>query len=154
MKHLKTALKIFLLGAFSIAYAHAAGGEFSDLHLQHILETSRLQNTAGLIYAWSPRMPLSILGAEELSVLAAKLNLPLHIVLDPTALEDDVLATAKNNFFLEHSPKLDSSILIAMNMKIHYPSLILYKNGQLLNPSRPGYDEPERLENYVIQRLK
>ena len=48
-------------------------------------DLSRLvnKNSQGLIYVWSPGMPLSVRGISEIRRVANDLNLPLKIVVDP-----------------------------------------------------------------------
>lgn len=150
----KTAIFVSLISLFVSAQLVLASSEFTDRDLDSILRSEDTQNTAGLIYAWSPRMPLSILGADEIAIIAKKLNLPLYIVVDPSATEQEIRNSVGNNSLLKNSAALRSEKLISMSMKIHYPSLVMYRNGNLLTPSRPGYDEPERLEAYIIRRLK
>ncbi len=153
LKHVLT-LSIIFTWIFSQAQITAVRGEFTDQNLLKLLDNSGSKKASGVIYSWSPKMPLSELGVEELAEIATRLKIPLTIVLDPNVPEAEVLAASKGNLLLKDSLKLKSATLTAMSMKIHYPSLVIYKNGQLLSPSRPGYDEPERVEEYLIRRLK
>lgn len=154
MLKLNFAISFLLFSVMAHSLTMAQRAEFNDQYLQTILAASKDKQSAGLIYAWSPRMPLSILGVEELSKIAKTLQLPLYVVLDPAAIETEVLSASADNTLLSNSPKMVSNVLASMSMKIHYPSLVIYKNGLLLTPSRPGYDEPERLEEFIIRRLK
>ena len=115
---------------------------------------SEVKQSAGLIYAWSPRMNISIRGALEIFEIAQKLNLELIFVLDPAAVDEEVRQVVEKYPVLHNTFKLQSDTLIAMSMKIHYPSLILYQNGKILPISRPGYDEPERAIDYLLRRLQ
>lgn len=133
-------------------FAHA--NSFTDKHLRVLLAQSEIKQSSGLIYIWSPRMNLSILGAHEIQVVAHKLNLEVTFVLDPAAVSEEVKEVVTQYPLLQQTPKLESETLIGMNMKIHFPSLIIYQNGKLLSISRPGYDEPERVEEYLTRRLQ
>jgi hypothetical protein len=151
--YLKLPLALFFC-FLSLAQATPVRASFLDTNLMELLKTSGQKGEGGLIYIWSPRMPLSILGVEELTVVARKLKLPLTVVVDPTSIETEIARASKENYILKNSFRMDSAVLTSMNIKIHYPSLVIYKNGQLLSPSRPGYDEPDRVEDYLVRRLK
>ena len=127
---------------------------FSDESLQSLLAHSAENKTSGVIYSWSPRMPLSIRGVYELRTIAQKMGLEMQLVLDPSAVENEIQQSIAEFPLLAGTPRLKSSKLVAMSMMIHYPSLIIYKNGHLYPISRPGYDEPERVELYLKRVLK
>ena len=55
--------------------------EFSDAYLRKLVR----ENKAGLIYAWSPHMPLSVDFMKYAQRAAAKLGLKFFLVLDPAA---------------------------------------------------------------------
>lgn len=154
-------MKTFLVSISILFLAFNCGAQsttvrplFKDTQLKELLANSQEKSLNRLIYVWSPRMPLSILGVEELSQIAYKFSLPLTVLVDPAAVESEIISSARGNPLLKNSSRLDSATLVSMSMSIHYPSLVLIKNGKLLRPSRPGYDEPERVEDYLMRRLK
>lgn len=145
-------LVIFILSfASSIAFSQERAG-FTDQSLQDILTYSDFHQSAGLMYTWSPRMTLSIRGVSEITSLARELNLDITVLVDPN-LPDEETLSATENLWLGHSLKAESKILDRLGITIHYPNLIIYKNGKI-DSIRPGYDEPVRVRDYILRRLR
>lgn len=117
---------------------------FTDESLKKLLNRSKKNKTSGLIYAWSPSMTLSIRGAQEAVQVAKELGLELTVIHDSRASQEEV-SQAK----IKNTEKLQSFELVRRNMEIHFPSVILYKNGDIINYARPGYDVPDRLKSYI-----
>lgn len=134
---------------------HTALGfsRFDDSSLKQLLAHSAANQTSGVIWVWSPRMNISSFGMTELKPIAALLDLEVTVLVDPFLSEEEVRS---NKYFeiLKNSQVLDSQELIRKGALIHFPVLFVYKNGQLLTPSRPGYDEPERLYEYLSRRAR
>jgi hypothetical protein len=145
-------LWLFLILSFALISA-SSGAEFTDQDLQELLKKSADQQTSGIIWIWSPRMILSYRGYEELRPISLLLQLDVTYLVDPYVSEDDINQTAYNQDLLL-SKKMHSNVLSQIGGLIHYPVLIIYQNGQIQLPSRPGYDEPWRLYDYLAKRLR
>ncbi|HEY9228497.1 MAG TPA: hypothetical protein VIP11_17720 [Gemmatimonadaceae bacterium] len=95
---------------------------------------------AGVVYVWSPRMPLSVLGVAEAKAAAAELGVAFTAIVaeaSPDELRDaDSLITRS----------MSSLELVYRNATIHYPSIIFYRDGRLLGSGVPGF---KRRETYV-----
>lgn len=126
--------------------------QFQDENLEQLLKNSELNQTSGVIWVWSPRMNLSIYGLSELKPIAALLNLELTVLVDPYHPEMSLYDSQFESLFSE-SLVMSSKALEKYGALLHFPVLIIYKNGKLLLPNRPGYDEPERLYRYLARRL-
>lgn len=125
---------------------------FQDDNLEQLLKLSELNQTSGVIWVWSPRMNLSIYGLSELKPIAALLDLELTVLVDPHHPEMSIYDPQYASLFSE-SLVMRSKTLEKYGALLHFPVLIVYKNGKLLLPNRPGYDEPERLYRYLVRRL-
>lgn len=124
---------------------------FTDKDLQLLLN----KGSAGVIYIWSPHMPLSISGIREISALAKRLKIDLSILMDPNASQDSAVRSVKQNHLVSSSTvKLAASELIQRNSIYHFPSYVFFKDHKILGDSRLGYDEPKRLEQVVREKLK
>jgi len=138
-----------------IAHSQAALGftGFDDSALESLLTHSAQNRTSGVIWVWSPRMNISGFGMSELKPIAALLDLTVTVLVDPFLSEEEIRS---NQYFelLSNSQVLHSQELIRRGALIHFPVLFVYKNGELLTPSRPGYDEPGRLYEYLLRRAR
>ena len=126
-------------------------GLFADKNLQHLLS----KGSAGIIYIWSPHMPLSIKGLVEISALAKRLKMDLTILMDPNASQDSGLRAVKRNHLDSTAIiKVGASELIQRSSLFHFPSYVFYKDGKIFGDARLGYDEPIRLEQVAREKLK
>ena len=130
---------------------HQPSGGFTDSVLQKILEDSRKNKTSGLIYAWSPRMNLSVKGMHEARDITKKLNINFHLVHDSNILRSEEILSQVKKY---KSKKNNSIELIERGVGVHFPSIIFYKNGILDDHPRPGYDEPIRLTKLLTKKKK
>ena len=123
---------------------------FTDERLKALLKRSK----DGLIYSWSPQMPLSAGSLAEVRKTASTLHLPLTLVLDPSA--DRRLAESfarANRFPAESTLPMQSLELLHRGMGEHYPSLIVYRKGEVVGRAFPGYKSSERYMAFVNSRL-
>lgn len=109
---------------------------FTDAELARTLKTSQ---KGGLIYSWSPFMDHSVRGIKTIREVAAKNNLALTIVLDPNVKEADALkALQKEGITGVKLTKSHSFELRKRNTSMHYPNIVMYKNGRMVGPMVPG----------------
>lgn len=102
----------------SVAMARA----FTDARLRALLRDTR----DGIIYVWSPRMPLSIIGLDEARIAARSLGIAFTAVVaeaQPADLRDASVDTA-------YQQSLDALELVYRNATIHYPTAIFYRNAR------------------------
>ena len=125
---------IFLLVMLPLAFAQANG--FNDEDLSILLEKQQ----AGIIYVWSPFMPLSIIGREEIIDISHNLGVPAKLLVgypEGQNISDD---------------EVTSESLLTMGVFDHFPALLVYVNGKLLKTIIHGYEAPESLE-FMIKKL-
>jgi hypothetical protein len=120
-----------------------------------MLQTALNKNAAGMIYAWSPHMPLSVQGYPEAEKLAKKLGLAFVPVLDPEADLPAARSFSQAQHF-DNGLKRNASIeLLERGMNLHYPSIVLFSKGEIKGGMLPGYwDEEASLQAYVQEVLK
>jgi hypothetical protein len=123
---------------------------FTDERLKKLLKETK----TGLIYSWSPHMPLSAQSLAAVQKAARSLKVPLTLVLDPSA--DGRVAT-KFARSLEFPPqstvRMQSLELLHRGMGEHYPSLLVYQKGEVLGRAFPGYKSVERYLAFVNSRM-
>lgn len=119
---------------------------FMNDDLEKVLNKSRLESSSGIIYSWSPNMNLSVVGAREITEISKKLGLELILLHDSRLSSEEI-----KPFKIKNSLSMRSRILMDKGMEIHFPSIIVYRNGILDRYSRPGYDNAESLVKRVLK---
>ncbi len=109
---------------------------FTDAELARTLKNAQ---GGGLIYSWSPLMDHSVRGIKAIREVAEKNKLALTIVLDPNVKEADALkALKKEGITGVKLTKSHSLELVKRNTLMHYPNIVMYKNGRMVGPMVPG----------------
>lgn len=119
---------------------------FNDGDLKMILD----KNKDGLIYVWSPGMPLSIEGIQEIQEVAKRLHLTLTFVHDAKADFKEVQSQISR--LKIESRKLNSLELLLRGAEQHYPGLFIYKDSVLVDEVKYGFEEDNLYQGY-IQRV-
>lgn len=102
---------------------------FTDLDLKTWLSDS----TQGLIYVWSPYMPLSIKGLKEIhqNLFGQLKNIKVLILRDPTSSNISGLKALKKNRLPEKYNKAVMAIDFQFRgLLLHAPSWVIVKNGK------------------------
>lgn len=125
--------------------------EFTDRSLKTLL----VQHPVGIVYLWSPHMLLSVEGINELNEITKELGISYDVLLDSNANTSFAKATAikiglKKDIFRKNS----ALELFFRNFSVHSPSLLLYKNGEIIGPIIPGYRSPTHYKQLIRTRLK
>jgi hypothetical protein len=109
---------------------------FTDAELARTLKASQ---GGGVIYSWSPFMDHSVRGIKTIREVAQKNNLALTIVLDPNVKEADALkALKKEGITGVKLTKMHSFEMRKRNTLMHFPNIVMYKNGRMVGPMVPG----------------
>lgn len=104
---------------------------FTDDRLRALLATKR----DGMIYVWSPGMPLSVSGLKQATVAADSLGIEFTAVVADTR-PGEIELTGIDTIYQQ---TLNSIELVYRNATIHYPTAIFYHDGSLLGSAIPGY---------------
>lgn len=109
---------------------------FTDAELARTLKNGQ---GGGLIYSWSPFMDHSVRGIKTIREVAKKNNLALTLVLDPNVKEADALSALKSAGITDVKlTKMHSFELRKRNTLMHFPNIVMYKNGRMVGPMVPG----------------
>ena len=135
----------------------AAVTEAADDFLADEDVTSALDRVpAGVFYAWSPHMPLSVDGLHEILQVGDQLGIEVIPVLSSHAnmnyardriegrdLPDSVLRQGK------------SKILVENNLFVHAPAILIFAGGEFISPVIPGFryadDYQELIGRFLAQ---
>lgn len=102
---------------------------FTDSDLRELVAGKK----AGLVYAWSPNMPLSEDSVRDIAEAAKSMGLELTYVADPNVAAALVEHMAKRDGLDIGKPKQMHSLELAMlGMHMHYPSTLVYSDGRIL----------------------
>lgn len=128
--------------------AKAMAKSFTDESLRSLVS----QGDSGIIYAWSPHMPLSMSGMNEMKKAARKLGLKVTVVLDPHA-NARIAANSALKFGMGEGAlkKIESLELFNRKMCMHFPAVLLYSHGKMVGPVYAGF-KPEKVYSNFIQR--
>jgi hypothetical protein len=128
----------------------AQGAVSADFFTDQMLETEIKNNKAGIIYGWSPMMPLSIIGYNEAKSVAKKMKLDFIPVLDPMV-DLEAAKTAINDYKIKEGiRKVGSVELLERGLNLHYPSILFFSQGKMVGSLLPGYwDNPKALEDAI-----
>jgi hypothetical protein len=105
------------------------------------LRTLVRENESGMIYVWSPGMPLSVRGLDEARAAAKALGISFTAVVADAAPGD---LRAVDRSIARSMSALD---LVYRNATLHYPSVTFYDHGELLGSAIPGY---KQRDTYVM----
>lgn len=114
------------------------------------------RHRTGVIYSWSPQMPLSIGGLSAIEEAAAGLKLPLVTVLDPAA-DPKRAREALRGLKLRQPASLDrfrSIELTFRNFLLHYPSILVFKEGRIVGHMVPGVMTSTRYSQVIGSLLR
>ena len=102
----------------------------------------------GIVYFWSPRMPLSRAGIAEIFWAARRLGMRLTLVGTEAMHE---YADADPGPAVGVNPIADA--MLAAGALAHAPALVLYDDGQVVGPAILGYKTAETYERMVSRRV-
>lgn len=127
---------------------------FKILRDQQLVELINSKK-AGLIYVWTPHKPISVDGLKQAKKAAEKLKLPLYSVVDPNSSAESVKQVVKDlKLSFENIFYFNSFELQYRGMRLHYPSLIVFNQGQWASQVRRGYEDAAVYEEYLKSILE
>lgn len=97
----------------------------------------------GIIFAWSPYMPMSVLGREEIQGIADELGVELLTVVDPMV-HGEVFG----------DPFIDSDELFNLGIMDHFPAVLAVRGGKIKRGVIQGYEVPSSLKELIIQHME
>lgn len=93
-----------------------------------------IKDKKGIIYLWSPQMPLSIRGISSVKAAAKSLGLTAIILMDNSN---------KIPQYMNKNIEVNSFELRMRNAYLHFPSIMAFENGKLKNTVKYGYENKD-----------
>jgi hypothetical protein len=137
-------LIISIINLFCMPTAIAIG--FQDIDLARTIK----KNPSGIIYIWSPGMPLSEKGLLELEAITKPNKIHLTTLIDP---QSSQFITKEFDLDQNHKKALANKLqrLGALN---HFPAIIFYKDGKIITPILHGYEAPQGMKKFIQEHLQ
>lgn len=123
---------------------------FTDFQLKESLK----RNKKGVIYIWSPNMPLSVTGLDYLLKHAKKMGIHVTAIVDPFTHKKAVSSLIETGKVSKKNAKrLESYELIQRGAMTHYPAFFTYKDGFLSRGPKFGYEDDKQTLNFLKERF-
>ena len=110
-------------------------------------------NKAGAIYIWSPRMGLSEKGLKEIKLATKAMKLPVLLLMDKEV-SDKELAGLNKKMGKDVTRRIDSFDFKMRNVSMHFPALIVFKDGKILSGVKYGYENAEGYQRDLRNKLR
>lgn len=120
---------------------------FTDSDLMKLIG----QNKKGIIYLWSPRMVYSVNHSEDYFQLAKKNKFEFTSLLAHDVHFDEADEALKTKMQKFSGRKLASVDLYMRDATLHYPTFLVYNNGQIHPKRIVGINTPEDFESLIQQ---
>jgi hypothetical protein len=118
------------------------------------LINSLTKNKKGIIYVWSPNMPLSVEGLEYLKRHATKMGVHVTAVVDPNSPKSAIQKLVASGKISKDAMKpLESYELIQRGGLVHFPAFFSYSNGKLSRGPKLGYENDKQTLNYLKEQF-
>ncbi|MES2522266.1 MAG: hypothetical protein V4617_06190 [Gemmatimonadota bacterium] len=118
---------------------------FTDAALRDVVH----RNTAGMIYVWSPRMPLSVSGIAAARASARALGVTYTAVMADAG----GARVPLHEVAAEDARPMESLEIVYRDGTVHYPAVILYQGGAVLEGVIPGYKSRDAYETLAGAKL-
>lgn len=123
---------------------------FTDADLQALVAAGR----PGVVYVWSPHMPLSVDGYRALLAAAAPRGVAVHALLEPGADRAFAQASlARGGLPPDALRVADSVELWFRDVHLHAPSILVFAQGRIAGDAWPGYHSAEEYDRFLERAL-
>ena len=125
-------------------------GAFTDRDLERTLR----RVNRGVLYLWSPHMPLSVSGMRSLESATGQLGIALEPLLDPLADARYAMQTAAAEGLPPAALRPLASVeLTFRDLTTHAPSIQVFADGRLVGGMLPGYRDPDYYRTFIERQL-
>ena len=139
-----------VLLATALAVAGCSRATFTDADLAALRQSAERT----VVYVWSPHMPLSVDGYEEIAAAAAEHELALVPLLFSESDRDfAVREAARVGIPRDGLREVDSDELRSRNALVHAPTMIVF-DERGVSPALPGYRNAEGYADFIREFLE
>lgn len=134
----------FLLCVFcGIVFSSSVNAKsFNSSDLQALID----ENAKGIIYIWSPNMPLTWHGRAEAKEVAKEMGVAFTELIDPHSQSRKALK--------ENAMKVSAEKILELGVLNHYPAVVLYQNGALVKKVIHGYEDQDHLKSLILSVME
>ena len=146
---LRLVTRFLLLALVLSSFAFAKS--FTDEDLNYLMKVL----PGGIVYVWSPHMPYSMKGIRIIQAVGDRLRLPVFLLVDPHA--NRTLALDAQRIFQlgdKDMRPVGSWTLIQRNITTQFPSVVVFKNGNLRGGTIPGVKSEEHYLKLIERQLQ
>ncbi|MBA2403451.1 MAG: hypothetical protein H0V66_01660 [Bdellovibrionales bacterium] len=122
---------------------------FSDKEIANFIK----KNKTGAIYVWSPRMSLSQNGLKEIKSASKALKLPVLMLMDKDVSDKEQVSLSKK-MGKDVTRRVDSFDFKMRNVSMHFPALIVFKEGKIVSGVKYGYEKAEDYQRDLRSKLR
>jgi hypothetical protein len=113
------------------------------------------QEQAGVFYAWSPHMPLSVDGLAEIFAAGESLDLAVVPVLSSHANVDYARDRIEGKDYpQEVLRQSNAGELIKRDLFLHAPAILIFDDGKFVSPVLPGFRYAADYEQLITRFLE
>jgi len=113
-----------------------------------------LSSDGGVVYLWSPHMPLSVDGHDVVAGLATELGIAFVALLDPRADPAFALSAAREAGLPSAATRSFDSVELTMRqLSLHAPSILVFARGRFAGMALPGYRDADRYRTLIRERM-
>lgn len=122
---------------------------FTDQEIEKFITNKK----TGIIYVWSPRMGLSEKGLKEIKLASKAMKLPVLLLMDKDV-TDKEYETLSKKIGQEVTRRIDSFDFKMRNVSMHFPALMVFKDGKILSGVKYGYENAEGYQRDLRSKLR
>lgn len=121
-----------------------------DADVERILK----EHQSGVVYSWSPHMPLSVSGYEEIESATKSLGLTLVAVLSDHTNDDFAVEQSELSGIPATALQRNRSVeLIMRDLQVHAPAILIFADGKFVSPTLPGFRHARDYETLISRFL-
>ena len=128
----------------------AATPRFTDADLTALVSSGR----SGVVYVWSPHMPLSVDGYRAIATAAAARGFAVHAMLEPGADRAFAQASLARGGLPRDALRIADSVELSYrDVHLHTPVILVYARGRIAGDAWPGYHSADEYGGVLDRAL-
>lgn len=135
-----------------IVKAYPQSAPNNDFKTDEDIENFILKNKRGAFYILSPRMGLSLQGISEFKAAAAKLKLPILVLMDKRVSVEE-LGKLKSELGNVDTQRVDSLEFSMRSIGQHFPAILTFTDSKIIPEVKYGYEKSGRYELDLLRLI-
>ncbi len=136
----------------SIVVRVVVAGALGQVACESVRQAGVSDRYAGVVYIWSPLMPLSRAGIREIEVATRQLGIPLTIIAgSELAPAGTAHGATGGRSFAKHSLGAE---FVAAGATLHFPAILVHRNSRIAGSAILGYKTADTYRMMIANRLR